>query len=76
MIPKIQCSAIEINHKAACRLKETIRNIEIFEESILNYKAEKTYDFVLIKGVLIHINPGELGGYIKNYMIPAQTISA
>lgn len=68
LIPGIQCSAIEINHKAASKLKEWGKDIEVFEESILNYKVKKMYDLVLIKGVLIHINPSELGGvYQKLY---------
>ena len=65
LIPGIQCSAIEINHKAASKLKEWVKDIEVFEESILNYKVKKMYDLVLIKGVLIHINPSELGGGIS-----------
>lgn len=60
LIPNIKCSAIEINHKAAIELKKNIKEINVFEQSILDYKAEKKYDFVLIKGVLIHINPSEL----------------
>lgn len=57
LIPNIECSAIEINHKAATKLNENMKNIDIFEQSILDYKIEKKYDFVLIKGVLIHTNP-------------------
>lgn len=34
--------------------------MQIFEDSILNYKPDHKYDFVLIKGVLIHIHPDEL----------------
>lgn len=58
--PYINCSAIEINKKATEILKETIPDTEIYNDSILDCKINKTYDFVLIKGVLIHINPDEL----------------
>lgn len=68
LLPKLNCSAIEINHKAA----EILRNdkffedkIEVFEKSILEYEPEKKYDLVLIKGVLIHINPDELENVYK-----------
>lgn len=60
LIPNIECSAIEINHKAAAKLVENVKNIKVFEQSILDYKAGEKYDFVLIKGVLIHTNPDEL----------------
>lgn len=71
LLPALKCAAIEINHKAA----EILRNdsffsdgIDVMEESILDYNAEKKYDFVLIKGVLIHINPNELDNvYNKLY---------
>lgn len=71
LLPNLKCSAIEINHKAA----EILRNdsffdngIEVLETSILEYDAKNKYDFVLIKGVLIHINPDELDNvYNKLY---------
>ena len=63
LFPDIECSAIEINHRAA----EILRNDSFFtdkvhvnETSILEYEAKEKYDFVLIKGVLIHINPDML----------------
>lgn len=63
LVPDIQASAIEINHKAATKLKEDTffsGEIEVFETSILEYQSEKVYDLALISGVLIHINPDEL----------------
>lgn len=63
LLPQISCSAIEINHKAADILRNDKffdNKVNVIEESILKYKADKQYDFVLIKGVLIHINPNEL----------------
>ena len=29
----------------------------VFEESILNFSSQQTFDLVVIKGVLIHMNP-------------------
>lgn len=63
LLPSIAPAAIEINQTAAAKLKEDPffeKRIEVFEESILEYQPEKTYDMALICGVLIHINPGEL----------------
>ena len=52
--------AIEINKKAADYLKSDMPNIKVYEQSILECDILEAYDFVLIKGVLIHINPDEL----------------
>lgn len=63
LLPHLKCSAIEINHKAAEMLRNDMffeNDIQVFEESILEYEAKNQYDLVLIKGVLIHINPDEL----------------
>jgi pseudaminic acid biosynthesis-associated methylase len=51
---------VEINADAAKQLGELISPQNVFEGSILAYQTEKTFDLVLIKGVLIHINPEEL----------------
>ncbi len=51
---------VEINANAAKQLGELISPQNVFEGSILAYPPEKTFDLVLIKGVLIHINPEEL----------------
>jgi spore coat polysaccharide biosynthesis protein SpsF len=59
IMSNIKLSAIEINEKAINKLKE-IDNVEIFHQSILDFKLEYKKDFVFTKGVLIHINPEEL----------------
>ena len=61
LYPEMELDAIEINAKAASRLKSKkyIRNV--YHTSILEYEAQRTYDLVLIKGVLIHIDPNALG---------------
>lgn len=65
LFPNAKLSAIEINEKASNILKENVPDInEIFNQSILDFvspkKNDERYDFVLIKGVLIHINPDKL----------------
>ena len=50
-------SNIGLNLKA---LKNNVPDVKVYHQSILETNLEKTYDFVLIKGVLIHINPNEL----------------
>ena len=59
LLPSVDVSAVEINSKAAERLAE-IEGIKIYNQSILDFDIEEKKDFVLIKGVLIHINPDEL----------------
>jgi pseudaminic acid biosynthesis-associated methylase len=59
ILPNAHLSAIEINEKAIAQLK-TIENIEVHHSSILDFQPTKQLDLVLIKGVLIHINPDQL----------------
>ncbi len=58
--PKNEFYAVEINNKATEHLKNVISKNNIFEESILDFKPKEKWDLVLIKGVLIHINPDEI----------------
>ena len=57
--PDISLSAIEINQNAIKQL-EKIGLVEIFPQSILDFSPPKSWDLVLIKGVLIHIEPARL----------------
>ena len=59
LFPRINLSAIEINASAVNVLRSR-GNIEIYQQSILDFTAVQKYDMVLIKGVLIHIAPEEL----------------
>jgi pseudaminic acid biosynthesis-associated methylase len=59
LLPNAELSAIEINKKAVSELSK-IENINVYHSSILDFQPEAKRDFVLIKGVLIHINPDEL----------------
>lgn len=48
---------IEINPDAARKLGESIPPAHVYQSSILDFSPKTTLDLVLIKGVLIHINP-------------------
>jgi spore coat polysaccharide biosynthesis protein SpsF len=52
-------TAVEINKKACLHIKR-IKNLNIINDSIINFSPKKKYDLVLLKGVLIHINPNKL----------------
>ena len=68
LFPKIEISAIEINKSAAIKLSQTINLQNIFNQSILDFNSHEKYDIVVIKGVLIHINPDMLNeAYEKLY---------
>jgi len=53
----ISLDAIEINNQAVEELKKFDFINQVFHESILDFSSEKKWDLVLIKTVLIHINP-------------------
>lgn len=59
LVPDAEQAAIEINPDAAKTLREWGRP-EVFESSILDFVPKRLWDLVLIKGVLIHINPDAL----------------
>ena len=68
LYPDIETHGIEINSKAANLLQELIGEDNVFEGSILEYLPSTKFDLVLIKGVLIHINPDVLPDvYLKLY---------
>ncbi len=58
--PGLDAHAIEINADAAKQLADVIPCDQIHNTSILEFSPRQTWDLVLIKGVLIHINPAEL----------------
>lgn len=64
LLPNVDLAAIEINLYATKKLSE-IDGVEIYNQSILDYNVKDKKDFVLIKGVLIHINPDKLGSVYK-----------
>jgi pseudaminic acid biosynthesis-associated methylase len=57
--PTLRLAGIEINPTAASELRDWGK-AEVIEASILDSNFKQSWDFALIKGVLIHINPAEL----------------
>lgn len=57
LYPLQEQHAIEINPNAAQQLKQDLPQAEVFNQSILDFEPQRTWDLALIKGVLIHINP-------------------
>ena len=61
ILPNAEFSAIEINKEACQKLKKLKFVKKIYNKSIINFKTNIIKkDLVLIKGVLIHINPNFL----------------
>ena len=61
LFPSIHCSGIEINKTAAAELGNLIGHDAVFNGAISDFEPNKQADLALIKGVLIHINPQQLG---------------
>jgi pseudaminic acid biosynthesis-associated methylase len=60
LYPNMDLHGIEINVDAAEQLAQVIPLLNVNQCSILDFTPSQTWDLVLIKGVLIHINPDEL----------------
>lgn len=60
LYPGQEQHAIEINPKAVAQLVDVIPNQNVINDSIIAFRPERIWDLVLIKGVLIHINPDSL----------------
>lgn len=58
--PAATLKAAEINPTAANVLGEFLGPEHVFCGSIFDYPVEETFDLVLVKGVLIHVNPDML----------------
>lgn len=65
LLPETELSAIEINDSAAASLKKCGEIKNIYPQSILDFKPDYCRDLVLIKTVLIHINPEKLNEVYK-----------
>jgi len=57
--PDYDICGVEINHRAVEELKKWGK-CEAIEDSLLNFKSDRAWDFSFAKGVLIHINPNNL----------------
>lgn len=58
--PTLDTYAIEINEAAAKELTAIVEPTNIYKTSILDFKPKMKWDLVVIKGVLIHVNPESL----------------
>jgi spore coat polysaccharide biosynthesis protein SpsF len=75
LYPNIELSAVEINNDAAQELSNFIGDDAVFAGSIFDYPIKEQLDLVLIKGVLIHINPDKLEStYSKIYEASSRNI--
>ena len=60
LYPQQEQHAIEINAEAAHLLGQVIPPENVYATSILEFQPSRVWDLVLIKGVLIHMNPEKL----------------
>jgi pseudaminic acid biosynthesis-associated methylase len=60
LLPDAALSAVEINERAAERLKANVPGIDLHLTSILQFEPRDTWDLVFTKCVLIHIPPERL----------------
>jgi pseudaminic acid biosynthesis-associated methylase len=60
LYPGLSAKAVEINSDAARILGELIGPQNVRTGSIFDYQVTESFDLVLVKGVLIHINPDML----------------
>ncbi len=59
LLPDVELSAVEINQNAVEKLRQ-IQDLKVYHSSLLEFHPDYQRDFVLIKGVLIHMNPERL----------------
>ena len=60
LLPTCSLHGVEINERACEDLKNVIGAQNVYHESIFDFNPTDQFDIVLIKGVLIHINPEKL----------------
>mgnify|MGYP001245472173 FL=1 len=58
-------TAVEINSQACKILKKNFRNLEVINTSIKKFVPKKKFNLVIVKGVLIHLNPKDLNKIYK-----------
>lgn len=59
LLPEAELSAVEINRKAVSELRR-LKDVKVYPVSMLDYSPDFRRDLVLVKGVLIHLNPESL----------------
>ena len=60
LYPALTMKAVEIHDDAARMLGEAIGGDNVWRGSILDYPGDEAFDLVVVKGVLIHIDPDVL----------------
>ncbi len=65
LYPNLSIDAVEINQQACLELEKVVGKTHTFNKSIFDFNSKLKYDFVLIRGVLIHINPERLSDVYK-----------
>lgn len=64
LLPNASFTGVEIN-KNACESLSKLEWVKVVNQSVLEYKTNEKSDFVLTKGLLIHINPELLPSLYK-----------
>jgi len=59
LLPNAKLSGVELNATAAQALSSW-GGAEVFNQSLLDFREERKWDFVLVKGTLIHLAPERL----------------
>jgi pseudaminic acid biosynthesis-associated methylase len=60
LLPQANLAAVEINDAAANELARALPEVELHRGSVLEFTPARSWDLVLCKGVLIHIDPASL----------------
>jgi hypothetical protein len=60
IVKQIDQAHLDIYHGLSNELPKNIEKLNIINDSIINFSPKKKYELVLVKGVLIHINPNKL----------------
>lgn len=66
LYPDLQLSAVEINATAAKDLKAIVGEDQVITASVIDFTPKRRWDLVLVKGLLIHINPDKLDQVYEN----------
>lgn len=59
LLPSVELSAVEINRKAVDELRQ-LDYVKVYPQSVHDFSPDYSRDLVLVKGVLIHLNPESL----------------